>query len=33
MLWDVGTWTPLVDDVDRALAKGDLKFQLDGFKP
>jgi len=32
MLWDVGTWTPLVDDVDRALAKGDLKFQLDGFK-
>jgi bifunctional non-homologous end joining protein LigD len=32
MLWDVGTWTPLVDDVDRALAKGDFKFQLDGYK-
>jgi bifunctional non-homologous end joining protein LigD len=32
MLWDTGTWTPLVDDVDRALAKGDLKFMLDGYK-
>lgn len=32
MLWDVGTWTPLVDDVDRALAKGDLKFRLEGYK-
>src|SRR5215831_11068870 len=32
MLWDRGTWTPEVDDVDAALAKGDLKFTLDGFK-
>ena len=32
MLWDYGTWTPLVDDVDAALAKGDLKFSLDGYK-
>jgi bifunctional non-homologous end joining protein LigD len=32
MLWDQGTWTPEVDDVDAALAKGDLKLQLDGYK-
>ena len=32
MLWDRGTWTPEVDDVDGALKKGDLKFQLDGVK-
>jgi bifunctional non-homologous end joining protein LigD len=32
MLWDRGTWTPEVDDVDAALAKGDLKFTLDGVK-
>jgi bifunctional non-homologous end joining protein LigD len=32
MLWDRGTWTPEVEDVDRALAKGDLKFTLDGYK-
>jgi bifunctional non-homologous end joining protein LigD len=32
MLWDRGTWTPEVEDVDRALAKGDLKFKLDGYK-
>lgn len=32
MLWDRGTWTPEGDDVDAALAKGDLKFTLDGFK-
>jgi bifunctional non-homologous end joining protein LigD len=32
MLWDVGTWTPEVDDVDAALKKGDLKFTLDGVK-
>jgi bifunctional non-homologous end joining protein LigD len=32
MLWDKGTWTPLVDDVDAALKKGDLKFSLDGIK-
>ena len=32
MLWDQGTWKPESDDVDRALAKGDLKFTLDGYK-
>jgi bifunctional non-homologous end joining protein LigD len=32
MLWDRGTWTPDVDDVDAALRKGDLKFTLDGYK-
>src|SRR5499433_2248401 len=32
MLWDRGTWTPEADDIDRALAKGDLKFTLDGYK-
>jgi bifunctional non-homologous end joining protein LigD len=32
MLWDRGTWTPEVEDVDAALKKGDLKFTLDGFK-
>jgi bifunctional non-homologous end joining protein LigD len=31
-LWDQGTWTPQVDDVDGALKKGDLKFTLDGYK-
>ena len=32
MLWDRGTWTPVSDDVDAALKKGDLKFTLDGYK-
>jgi bifunctional non-homologous end joining protein LigD len=32
MLWDRGSWTPEVDDVDAALKKGDLKFRLDGVK-
>ena len=32
MLWDRGTWTPEVDDVDAALEKGDLKFTLNGYK-
>jgi bifunctional non-homologous end joining protein LigD len=32
MLWDQGTWSPQVDDVDAALKKGDLKFTLDGYK-
>ena len=32
MLWDRGSWTPEVDDVDAALRKGDLKFTLDGYK-
>jgi bifunctional non-homologous end joining protein LigD len=32
MLWDRGTWTPEVDDVDGALKKGDLKLTLNGYK-
>jgi bifunctional non-homologous end joining protein LigD len=32
MIWDNGTWTPEVDDVDAALKKGELKFSLDGKK-
>ena len=32
MIWDQGTWEPEVEDVDRALAKGDLKFTLHGEK-
>jgi bifunctional non-homologous end joining protein LigD len=32
MIWDRGTWEPEVDDVDRALSKGDLKFTLHGKK-
>lgn len=32
MLWDRGTWTPEVDDVDAALDKGELKFTLGGEK-
>jgi bifunctional non-homologous end joining protein LigD len=32
MLWDQGTWTPESEDIDKALAKGDLKFTLDGYK-
>jgi len=32
LLWDRGTWTPEVEDVDAALEKGDLKFTLDGKK-
>jgi bifunctional non-homologous end joining protein LigD len=32
MLWDRGTWTPEVEDIDAALKKGDLKFTLDGYK-
>ena len=32
MLWDRGTWEPLVDDVPAALKKGDLKLRLDGVK-
>ena len=32
MLWDRGTWTPEVDDVEAALNKGVLKLTLDGFK-
>jgi len=32
MLWDQGSWEPEVDDVDAALAKGDLKFKLNGYK-
>lgn len=32
MVWDIGTWEPEVPDVDEALRKGDLKFQLYGKK-
>jgi bifunctional non-homologous end joining protein LigD len=32
MVWDKGYWEPEVDDVDRALQKGDLKFALHGKK-
>jgi bifunctional non-homologous end joining protein LigD len=32
MLWDRGTWTPEVPDIDAALKKGDLKFTLHGYK-
>ncbi len=32
MVWDQGTWFPEVEDVDAALAKGDLKFRLVGVK-
>jgi bifunctional non-homologous end joining protein LigD len=32
MIWDNGTWTPQVEDVDAALKKGDLKFELHGKK-
>jgi bifunctional non-homologous end joining protein LigD len=32
MIWDQGTWEPDVDDVGKALAKGDLKFKLNGKK-
>jgi bifunctional non-homologous end joining protein LigD len=32
MVWDRGTWTPEVPDVNAALAKGDLKFTLNGAK-
>ncbi len=34
MLWDEGTWTPEpgFENVDAGLAKGELKFRLDGVK-
>jgi len=32
MIWDRGTWEPEVEDVARALEKGDLKFTLHGKK-
>jgi bifunctional non-homologous end joining protein LigD len=32
MVWDQGTWTPEQDDVEAALAKGDLKMTLHGKK-
>ncbi len=31
MLWDRGTWTPVVDPG-KALQKGELKFELHGEK-
>ncbi len=32
MIWDRGSWTPESEDVDRALADGELKFRIDGEK-
>jgi bifunctional non-homologous end joining protein LigD len=32
MLWDRGTWIPEIENVSAALAKGELKFTLDGYK-
>jgi bifunctional non-homologous end joining protein LigD len=32
MLWDRGKWIPEVDNVDKALQEGELKFALEGFK-
>ena len=32
MIWDRGTWTPVDPNVDAALAKGEIKFRLDGEK-
>src|SRR5256886_5990564 len=32
MVWDRGTWTPDVPDVDAALRKGEIKFTLHGRK-
>lgn len=34
LLWDRGTWTPEAQsaDIDAAMAKGELKFRLDGVK-
>jgi bifunctional non-homologous end joining protein LigD len=32
MLWDRGSWTPEDPDVDAALKKGELKFELHGEK-
>jgi bifunctional non-homologous end joining protein LigD len=32
MIWDYGTWEPEIEDIDRAIEKGDLKFRLHGKK-
>lgn len=32
MVWDNGSWTPEVADIDKALKGGDLKFTLQGKK-
>ena len=32
MVWDNGTWTPEIPDIDKALKGGDLKFTLQGKK-
>jgi len=32
MVWDKGTWTPESDEIEAALKKGDLKFNLHGEK-
>ena len=32
MIWDTGSWAPEVPDIDAALKKGELKFNLHGKK-
>ena len=32
IVWDYGTWVPVTEPVDEALAGGELKFRLDGTK-
>lgn len=32
MLWDAGTWTPEIPDVDAGLRQGEIKFTLRGSK-
>jgi len=32
MVWDTGSWEPEVEDVDAALARGEVKFRLRGKK-
>jgi bifunctional non-homologous end joining protein LigD len=32
MVWDKGSWSPEVSDVDQALNKGEVKFALNGSK-
>ncbi len=32
MIWDQGSWTPEMPDVDAALTRGDLKLSLEGKK-
>jgi bifunctional non-homologous end joining protein LigD len=32
MLWDFGRWRPVGEDVGAALEKGEVKFELEGYK-